>query len=354
MGPRGRVPVLPKGVSQRRIADRVGVSVSTVSRALSGHEAVSERTRADVLRAMTELQREATARAHPMAAADRVIGLTNSHGIGGCFPNEGETMLQEILGGAERAAQERGYIVYTWHRSGFLLEAEGEAFFGAVSGVVMTGGVVTPALVEAIHAHGLPITIVGGHYPVLDIPSVSGDITRGTYLATQLLIELGHRRIALVNGPTETYTSRERRAGYLEALFDASLPIDPVLIRWQDGILGFSPEAGRASTRILLDLPEPPTGIVFASDTLAVGGQGVCQDRGMRVPNDISIVGFDDNPITLATSPQLTTIRVDRVSWGARAVGRLIDSLEGAPLAADRLLMPVQLIERSSTGSAPT
>lgn len=343
---------LPAGLSQRQIADHIGISVSTVSRVFSGHEAVSDRARADVLRAIEELHEAGPnpSSTHSLAAPVRVIGLTNSHLAGGNYSGPGETMLHEILGGAETAAQKRGYLVYTWHNSALLLESQGESFFAVVSGVVMTGGVVSPEVVEAIHNRQLPSTIVGGHYPDLDIPSVSGDVYRGTYLAAQHLTQLGHRRIALVNGPSETYTSRERRAGYLEALFDAGLPIDPELIHWQDGIHGFDPEAGQISTRKLLDLTVPPTAIIFASDNLAVGGQGVCQLRGLQVPHDISIVGFDDNPVAQATSPQLTTLRVDRVSWGARAVERLIESLEGRPLASDRLLMPVELIVRKSTG----
>ena len=348
---------LPAGISQRQIADHIGVSVSTVSRALSGHDAVSDRTRADVLRAIEELRTGsgsvARAPQPTLLRSHRVIGLTNSHLAGGDFAGPGETMLHEILGGAETAAQERGYLVYTWHNSGLFLDERGEAFFTAVDGVVMTGGVVSPEIIEIIHGNSLPITIVGGHFPGLPIPSVSGDCYRGTYLATQHLFGLGHKRIALVNGPTETYTSRERRAGYLEALFDAGLTIDPALIRWRDGIDGFGPAAGRASTNELLDLEDPPTAIVYASDNLAVGGQGVCQQRGLHVPNDISIIGFDDNPVAQAISPRLTTIRVNRVDWGARAIGRLIDSLEGRPLQSERLLLPVELIERDSTGAAP-
>lgn len=343
---------LPAGISQRQIADRIGISVSTVSRVFSGHEAVSDRARADVLRAIEELRDSSSSPSagHSLATPVRVIGLTNSHLAGGNNSGPGETMLHEILGGAETAAQNRGYLVYTWHNSALLLEPKGESFFSSVGGVVMTGGVVSPEVVKAIRAHDLPSTIVGGHYPDLDIPSVSGDVYRGTYLAAQHLIRLGHRRIALVNGPNETYTSRERRAGYLEALFDAGLSIAPELIHWQDGIHGFDPEAGQVSMRELLDLAVPPTAVIFASDNLAVGGQGVCQLRGLHVPSDISIVGFDDNPVAQATSPQLTTLRVDRISWGARAVERLIESLEGRPLASDRLLMPVELIVRKSTG----
>jgi len=345
--------VLPTGISQRQIADRIGVSVSTVSRVLSGHDAVSERTRADVARAIDELRGEVPARPRPLARNGRIIGLTNSHLAGGRYPSGAETMLHEILGGAETAAQQRGYMVYTWHNSGLLIEDAGETFFASVNGVVMTGGVVAPEVVEAIQRHKLPTTIVGGHVPEHPIPSVSGDVMRGTYLAVQHLIAHGHRRIGLVNGPTETYTSRERRAGYIEALFDADLPADHTLICWQDGPDGFAPAAGQRATNALLALAEPPTAIVYASDSLAVGGQGVCQQLGLRVPHDISIVGFDDNPIAQATTPRLTTIRVDRVAWGARAIDRLIDSLEGRPLAADRLLMPVELIVRDSTGPAP-
>jgi LacI family transcriptional regulator len=343
--------VLPAGISQRQIADHIGISVSTVSRVLSGHDAVSDRTRADVLRAIEDLSGETPTGKRTFGSNRRVIGLTNSHLAGGRYPGPGGTMLDEILGGAETAAQKQGYLVYTWHNSGLLIEESGDHFFQNVRGVVTTGGVVSPELIEHIHRRGFPMTIVGGHYPSLNIPSVSGDVYRGTYLATRHLIDLGHRRIGFVNGPTETYTSRERRAGYIEALFDAGLPVDPELIRWRDGITGFEAEAGQISTLALIDLVERPTGIVYASDGLAVGGQGICQQRGLRVPHDISITGFDDAPVATATTPQLTTIRVDRVSWGARAMDRLIDTLEGIkPLGSDRLLMPVELIVRASSG----
>ena len=342
--------VLPTGISQRHIAEHIGVSVSTVSRVLSGHPSVSERVKSDVERAIDELARHATPVRQAGVQPGKVIGLTNSHMAGGTYLADTDTMLQEILEGAETVAKSRGYLVYTWSNSSQLIEEAGASFFDTVIGVVMTGGVVAPEIIEAVHDHGLPCAIVGGRSLRYDIPSVSGDVSRGTYLAVQHLVELGHRRIALVNGPTETYTSQERRAGYLEALFDASLPIDADLIRWRDGFGGFGHESGQQMTRELLDLDQRPTAIVYASDKLAVSGQGVCQQRGLQVPEDISIVGFDDNPVARATSPQLTTVRVDRVSWGARAVERLIDSLEGKPLVSERLLMPVELVIRQSTG----
>ncbi|MGB3330789.1 MAG: LacI family DNA-binding transcriptional regulator [Thermomicrobiales bacterium] len=343
---------LPNGISQRTIADRIGVSVSTVSRVLSGHEAVSERTRSDVYRAIEELRGD-SAPVPPRLATGKVIGLTNSHLTGGAYRSINDTMVQEILGGAEIAARERGYLVYTLHSSSLLIEPDSDPFFAAVRGVVMTGGIISPQIVEAIRRHNLPIALVGGHMPGLPIPSVSGDAFHGVHLAVHHLAALGHRRIALVNGPSETYTSVERRGGYLTGLLEAGLPIDPALIRWTDGYDGFSASAGQQSTVALLDLPEPPTAIVFANDALAVGGQGICQQRGLRVPQDISIMGYDDNPLATATTPHLTTLRVDRVAWGARAIHRLIDTLEGQQQEAERLLMPVDLILRDSTGPAP-
>jgi len=343
---------LPNGISQRTIADRIGVSVSTVSRALSGHESVSDRTRADVYRAIEELRGDA-APLLPRLATGKVIGLTNSHLTGGAYGAISETMVQEILGGAEIAARERGYLVYTLHSSSLLIEAQSDPFFATVKGVVMSGGVISTEVVDAIARHKLPIAIVGGHIPDRPIPSVSGDAFHGMHLAVRHLAGLGHRRIALVNGPSETYTSVERRGGYLTGLLDAGLPTDPALIRWKDGYDGFSASAGQQSTAALLDLPERPTAIIFANDALAVGGQGICQQRGLRVPDDISIMGYDDNPIATATTPHLTSIRVDRIAWGARAIHRLIDTIEGQAQGAERLLMPVQLIVRDSTGPAP-
>jgi DNA-binding LacI/PurR family transcriptional regulator len=172
------------------------------------------------------------------------------------------------------------------------------------------------------------------------------------FLATQHLIELGHTRIALVNAPEQTYTTHEKRAGYLRALSEADLPIDPALIHGHPDFGMFDNMVGLQTMTQLFTLPEPPTGIVFATDDLAIGGITQLQRRGIRVPHDVSIVGFQDDPVAMATSPQLTSVRIDRISWGERAVERIVAISNGHPMEGDRLLLPVELIVRESTGPA--
>jgi len=284
----------------------------------------------------------------------RTIGLTNSHLVSNPYSPGNETMVQEILGGVEEAAQVRNCVVYTLHQSGFLLDQRRDAFFSAIDGLLLTGGVISSDLAEAIRRRGIACVLIGGHLPESTFPSVSGDVARGTYLCVQHLVELGHRRIALVNGPTETYTSIERRAGYLEAMFDAGLPVERDWIRWRPGYDGFSAQAGKDVTAEFLQLDNRPTAIVYASDTLALGGLGVLTEAGLRVPDDVSITGFDDARIATAMNPQLTTVKVDRVAWGTRALERLLRILDETNRPEpERLLMPVELNVRGSSGPAP-
>jgi DNA-binding LacI/PurR family transcriptional regulator len=349
------VPVpVPKGISQREIAERSGVSIATVSRALSGSSAVSPRTRAQILSAVRSLESEGNGTSGRQIET-RTIGLTNSHLVSNPYSPGNETMVQEILGGVEEAAQIRDCVVYTLHQSGFLLDQRRDAFFSAIDGLLLTGGVISPELAEAVRRRGIACVLIGGHLPDSTFPSVCGDVARGTYLCVQHLAELGHRKIALVNGPTDTYTSIERRAGYLEAMFDAGLPVEREWICWREGYEGFSAQVGKDTTTELLNLDERPTAIVYASDTLALGGLGVLSEAGLRVPDDVSITGFDDARIATAMNPQLTTIKVDRVAWGTRALERLLRILDETNRPQpERLLMPVELTIRASTAPAPS
>jgi DNA-binding LacI/PurR family transcriptional regulator len=338
------------GISQREIAERSGVSIATVSRALSGSSSVSPRTRAQILSAVRALEAEGIGHSLDSMIV-RTIGLTNSHLVTNPYSPGNETMVQEILGGVEHVANEHNCNVYTLHQSGFLLDQRRDAFFSAVDGLLLTGGVISPDLIESIGRRGIACVLVGGHLPESPYPSVSGDIARGTYITVQHLIQLGHRRIAMINGPADTYTSIERRAGFLEALFDADVSVSRDWILWKNGYEGFSAETGKELTAELLDMHELPTAIVYASDTLALGGLGVLTSAGLRVPEDVSITGFDDAQIATAMSPQLTTVKVDRVAWGTRALERLLRILDGGrPSEPDRLLLPVHLNIRESTG----
>ncbi|MBA2470186.1 MAG: LacI family DNA-binding transcriptional regulator [Chloroflexia bacterium] len=342
---------LPEGISQRQVADAVGISISTVSRTLSGHPRVSSRTRSDVLRAIDRLSRNAVPdNGRPVR---RVIGLTQSLAIDGPANRGIDIILEQVLGGAETAARQAGYMLYTLQNSYSLRSGGGQAFFDEVRGVISAGGLVSRPLIDAFRQRRLPTVIIGGHLPDSDVPSVAANSAEGVRQATRHLIDLGHRRIGLVNGPTDTYTSMEKKAGYLSALVDAGITPDIALIRWHDGPFGFDAGDAMTMTGELLDLEQRPTAILFANDSMAVSGMSACRARRLTVPDDISIVGFHDDADARLASPQMTTVRVDRLEWGAAAVRRVLDALDNGSMSADRLLLPTELVVRDSTARPP-
>lgn len=353
----GRATRPPSGVPLREIADAVGVSVSTVSRALNGSERVSELTKQAVRDAVAELRsrqaRGGGGAAHGAVKAPPMLGVTHSHLSSGPWTRALDNIVNQVLVGIEIACLQAGYIPYIWQQSRLLTEGKGEPFFKAVSGAIVAGGLVERTLLDHIRARGLPVVIVGGHLPGEPVPSVAADSQRGMYIATRHLLDLGHRRIALVNGPPETYTSAEKLAGYLTALFEGGVVADPALVGARSGYTGFDAPAAEALTEAVLALPAPPTAIVYAADLMADVGYRVCQRHGLRIPADISIVGFHDDPEARHAHPPMTTVRVDRNLWGQLATDILVATIAGEPLRGSRLLTPVELVVRASTGPAP-
>jgi len=343
---------LPTGISLQDIATAVGVSVSTVSRALNDSERVSLVTKQAVQNAIEEIARQRE-RGDGRATIRPMIGITHSHPSGIEATRGLDVILEQVLAGVEIECLRAGYIPYPWQQSRLLGLPDGEPFFQAVSGVIMSGGLVGRDLLEQIRSRDLPVVIIGGHVSGLDVPSVGADNQRGTYCLTRHLIDLGHRRIALVNGPSETYTSFEKKAGYLTALVEAGVDVDPALIRWQDGFAGFDAPAAVRRTEELLALANPPTAVLYASDTMAEAGYRVLGRAGRRIPEDVSVAGFHDDRNACHLDPPLTTVRVDRIAWGKAAAIQLFAMLAGRRLGGTRTLLPVELVIRKSTGPVP-
>lgn len=340
----------PTGLSLREIADTVGVSVSTVSRALNGSDRVSTLTKDAVREAIAGLTTRQGDGSPGTVATRPLLGLIHSHYSGSRATHGLDIILEQVLAGVEVACLRHGYIPYPWQQSRLLMGETGEPFLGSVAGVVVIGGMVERDLVARLQERGLPLVIVGGHLPGVGVASVAADGMGGMYAATRHLLELGHRHIGLVNGPAETYTSLEKRAGYLAALTEAGLASDPALIAARDGYTGFEAPTGVVCTEELLALPTPPTAILYASDALAEAGYRVLQRRGLRVPEDLSIVGFHDDHSALHLPPPLTSVRVSRSLWGEVAADRLLAALGGEALHGARTLLPTELIVRESTG----
>lgn len=191
---------------------------------------------------------------------------------------------------------------------------------------------------------GLPV--IGATERMEGIDWVTVDELHGAYLATEHLLAKGHRRIAIINGPPVALQARLREEGFLRALEDAKLRQGKEVQVYQ---LNFTEEEGRQAANMLLDLPQPPTAIfVAAGDVTALGVVAALKARGLRVPQDISVVGFDDLEFTAAMDPPLTTVAQPLEAMGAWAAQRLID-ISAMPNSKTRgELMEPQLIERAS------
>lgn len=193
---------------------------------------------------------------------------------------------------------------------------------------------------------GLPAVVVGQPEWGGGLTAVSLDDEPAYADAIRRLADLGHRRIAHVEGPQELRHAHRRRTAWEQTLHTLGLPEGPVLPG------GFSPEGGARATRELLTLPEPPTAIVYGNDLAAMAGLSVAQELGVRVPDQLSVVGYDDAPLTRYSYPPLASARADARGWG-EAAARALDAVIALGTAAHVELPPAQFVPRASIGPAP-
>ena len=200
-----------------------------------------------------------------------------------------------------------------------------------------------------LYNQGFPVVIIDDQ-EVQTTPWVGADNTTGAYKAVRHLINLGHRRIAHIQGPKEYLVSHDRYNGYLHALQEAGITPDPELVLEGD----FLPPSGRACASILFQLPaeKRPTAIFASSDEMAYGVISAAEEYGLSIPRDITLVGFDDDPLSLHTRPALTTVRQPFFEMGQRGIQLLLSLLDTQPGSQPtRILLPTSLIVRESCGA---
>lgn len=326
----------------RSVAARVGVSVATVSRALRKPDTVRPETREAVLRAVADLAYvpNAQARHFRRRASDTVILLVRD--IGNPF-------YLDVYKGVEEAASAAGFKVLMGDarsdpaRVARYVDMVRERHADGL--VLMTG-----RLPEDIADDALPpLVVVLEFLPGRRLPTIRIDNAGAAAGAVRHLIGLGHRRIAHLSGPIPEVMSAARAEGWRRALGEAGLDADPALAVWGD----FSLAAGRAGIARLIDAGTAFTAVFAANDEMAVGAIAELKARGRRVPQDVSVVGFDDSVFAEAADPPLTTVRQPRRAIGARAMALMIDRLAGAALPEEDVVMPTELVVRGSSGPAP-
>lgn len=319
------------------VARLAGVSTATVSRALAQPDKVKARTRERVLEAVkaTGFIPNAQARNLRLQATRTVILLVRD--ISNPF-------YLEIYKGVEEAAIDAGYKVLMGDARDDderILRYVDMVRERHADGLILMVGRFPEAL--AARDRLPPIVVALEMLPGLALPTVRIDNHAAARAAVAHLAKLGHRRIAHIAGPMPDPMSLNRRDGYLAGLADAGIPADAGLI--VEGDFGLA--AGRAAIRILDERGADFTAVFAASDQMAVGAMGELRARGRTVPDDVSVVGFDDIVLAEAVEPQLTTIHQPRREIGQAAMKLLIEQLSGGGTPPD-LVLPTRLVERAS------
>lgn len=324
------------------VAKLAGVAPITASRAIRGEGYVSEDARARILEAAAQLNYT------PDMVARRMRG-EKSRLIGVFVNNFGSLVLHETTKAISNEARARGYDIVLFNAERFdVADRAGTRDMLAR----LCAGLILPMpngedryLAELEKGH-LPCVFVNFVARAVNLPVVAMENQQGARAVMTHLLSLGHRRIAFIAGSQYTGQSAEREAAYVEALREAGIAHDPALV-----VPGsFIQTGGYAATERLLALPSPPTAIFAANDEMAFGAIDAIHSRGMRVPEHISVAGFDDIPTSSYVHPPLTTVRQPLEAICARAVHELLELIEGREVEPRRISFPLELVVRQSTG----
>ncbi|HEX9657081.1 MAG TPA: LacI family DNA-binding transcriptional regulator [Bacteroidota bacterium] len=328
------------------VAKKAGLSVSTVSLAINDSGYVSEETRKKVLQVVEELAY------HPSRAA-RGLASRMSGNIGFILSvdhfSEAEPFYTKIFLGTEFEARRHKYYillttvgsVFKEHESvpRFLLERN-------VDGVIIAGKI-NPELIDYIDQLGLPMVLVDYELPKKKISSVLIDNRKGASLAVQHLIGLGHREIGFVGGDIHHPSLAERFLVYKETLMENGITPNANLIVANEKGTGI--KNGFDAIHMMLSRGAKPTAIFAANDAMAIGCMQWVRQQGMRVPDDIAFIGFDDIEPSSHVEPRLTTIKVFKEEMGTIAVRKIIDAVKTKSQTITNTYVPVELVAREST-----
>ncbi|KAA9373480.1 LacI family transcriptional regulator [Microbispora cellulosiformans] len=323
------------------VAKKVGVSEATVSRVLNGKAGVSEATREAVLTALDVLGYERPTQLR--GERGRLVGLVLPELQNPIFP-----AFAEVVGGA--LAQQGFTSVLCTRTVGGVSEADYVDLLlqQHVSGMVFAGGAYAQA--DASHGHyrrvldrKLPAVLVNAAVDHLGFPQVSCDDVAAARIALAHLTALGHRRVAMLLGPPDHVPSRRKLAAFRAHAAEAGLELDADHVEHTM----FSLEGGHAAAARMV--ARGVTGIVCASDVLALGAIRAARRAGLSVPGDVSVIGYDDSALMSCVDPPLTTVRQPIDAMGRAAVELLVAQIDAAVVPGDELLFEPELVVRAST-----
>ncbi len=338
-----------RGVTLKDIARAVGTTTSTVSRALNGKPGVSPALRARILEVARKL-------GYTPHAPARSLALNKTENIGFLLHKRQSlsptSFYGEIVAGAEAAATEAGYhLIFSTGNSSSLPKILNTR---VIDGLILAGCEFGARFIHRLRRRGVPLVLVDNHLESLEVDCVVIDNYGGAFSATTHLVRLGHERIGFVAETLDNLSFSERFAGFRKALEAHGLPLrDEWVATGEEGDRDGSDNTHYgwvAMRKVLASASSLPTAVVAANDAAAVGAMRAIKEAGLRIPDDIAIVGFDDAPWAAHLEPPLTTVRVDRHSMGRLAVRRLLELLDGKGGPPVEIKLAATLVVRRSSG----
>lgn len=326
------------------IAENAGVSMMTVSRVLNNRPHVNVDTRQHVLRVANELGYKPNASARALST-----GRTGMLGLAvGSIMSE---YLLEIIRGVSDQSRQQGYnlvLITTGQNSSDELTQISYLMGGLVDGLLLVLPREVDRFLTLVGSHNLPSVLIDHRSSQIDLPMVRAANREGMKEATRFLIQLGHYRIGYITGIAGDGTSQERLRGFQDALLEAGLVLRDELIKQGD----YEAQSGEKCTHEFLAMTDPPTAIIASNDQMAYGAMAAAHQRGVHIPQDLSILGFDDIPSSTRMIPALTTVRQPLYEMGCEAVKMAIAALQGEDIHEKIVVLPARLVIRNTTALA--
>jgi LacI family transcriptional regulator len=325
----------------KQVAQRAGVSISTVSHVINNTRAVSDDVRKRVLGIIDEMR-------YVPSAVARSLKNDKTNTIGVLVPNSSNPYFAELIRWIEDSAFELGYHIILCNAHGgaqkqtaylrLLMEKR-------IDGLVLVASGADEDHDLLLRHESVPIIQLERALPGLDADLVLAGQEEGAYEATRHLIELGHRDIACVSGPADLPRSRERVGGFMRAMREAGLEVPAGEILYVE----FTSAGGHAAFGSLLARPRRPTAVFVTSDLMAIGGLCAASSAGVRVPGELSVVGYDDIGAACYASPPLTTMAPPKREMARQAIVQLIERIRGGHEPLRNIALASSLVVRAST-----
>jgi len=329
-----------KYITLKMVAERAGVSVNTASRAINNKPDINLETKKRVLQIAKEL-------GYIRNAAAVALRTKKTGTIGVVIADNRNPFYAEVLNGMEEAAREKNYhIILANTQRDYKKEEDAINLLLAkrVDGLLITPVQDKDDDIKNLIDANIPFVVVGRDFENIEVDAIYNDEVKGGFLATEYLIKKGHKRIALINGFLYKSPAKGRAEGYKKALNKYRIPLDESLISVGD----INIEDGHERTKQMLEKDLNFTAIFVYNDMMAFGAMQAIKEKGLRIPEDIGLVGYDDIPFSSLISPALTTIRLKKQELGAESVKLLLSRINGNRKITKKVMLGVELQIRES------